>query len=141
MADAPHSCTCDELIALVDRALLEPSGRALIIVAVASNSSETGLPWCSDCVQAKEAIDNVLRLAAQTPDGQSAASTAVCALPRDEWKSEHGQTNHPLRLHPQLMVGGIPFVACIVNGKVVGRATEEECFSTDDLVKRLKISQ
>ena len=139
MSDAPRACTCDELIALVDRALLEPTSRALIVVAVASNSAETGLPWCSDCVQAKGAIDEVVRLAAQSRDGQGAASVAVCALPRDEWKSEHGQTNHPLRLHPQLMVGGIPFVACIVEGKVVGRATEEECFNTQDLLERLQL--
>jgi len=135
MAHAPQSCTSSELITLVDHALLQPSGRALIVVATASNSAETGMPWCPDCVQAKSAIDGVLQLAAES---HVAASVAVCALSRDEWKSEHGQTNHPLRLHSQLMVGGIPFVARVVDGKIVGRATEEECFSMEDLMKRLK---
>ena len=136
MTESHGSCTSSELIALVDRALLQPSSAALIVVATASTSAETGQPWCPDCIQAKGAIDGALQLAVR-----SAASIAICALPREEWKSDHGQSNHPLRLHSQLMVGGIPFVACIVNGKIIGRATEEECFGFDDLVKRLKLSQ
>ena len=140
MADAPRSCTASELIALVDGALLQPCSRSLIIVATASISAETGRPWCPDCSEAKSAIDAALQLAGQPRDGLG-ATIAVCALPREEWKSEHGQTNHPLRLHHQLMVGGIPFVAHIVDGKVVGRATEEECFGAEDLVKRLSLIQ
>ena len=140
MTHSHQSCTSGELIDLVDRALLHPSGQSLIIAAIASNSASTGLPWCSDCVQAKAAIDRILQLA-QQPDGQLAASTAICALSREEWKSEHGQSNHPLRLHSQLMVGGIPFVARVVDGIIIGRATEEECFSVEDLLKRLKMDQ
>jgi hypothetical protein len=136
-----ESCTSSELIALVDRALLQPSSQALIVVATASISAETGQPWCPDCIQAKAAIDGVLQLAGHPREGQCAASIAVCALPREEWKSDHGQSNHPLRLHSQLMIGGIPFMACIINGKIIGRATEEECFCFEDLVKRLKLSQ
>jgi hypothetical protein len=137
MSGGPRSCSSSELIALVDSALLQPSSEALIVVAAAATNAETGLPWCSDCTQAKSAIDGVMQLAAR--DG--AASVVVCALPRDEWKSEHGQSNHPLRLHSQLMVGGIPFVARILDGKIIGRATEEECFSFEDLGKRLKMIQ
>lgn len=140
MAHPPLSCTSAELIDLVDRALSQPSGQSIIIVATASNSAETGLPWCPDCIQAKAAIDSALQLA-QQQDGQFSASVAICALSREEWKSEHGQSNHPLRLHSQLMVGGIPFVARVVDGKIAGRATEEECFGFDDLLRRLKMSQ
>ncbi len=141
MAYPPHSCSSAELIDAVDRALLQPSSRSLIIVATASNNADTGLPWCSDCIQAKAAIDSALQFAQQPEDGQVAVSLAICALSREEWKSEHGQTNHPLRLHSQLMIGGIPFVARVVDGKIVGRATEEECFVFEDLLKRLKMIQ
>jgi hypothetical protein len=140
MEHAPQPCTSSELIALVDHALLQPSGQALIVVATASNSAETGMPWCPDCIQAKSAIHGVLQRAAKSGDGQ-VTTVAVCTLSREEWKSEHGQTNHLLRLHSQLMVGGIPFVARVVDGKIVGRATEEECFKTEDLFERLKLSQ
>jgi hypothetical protein len=134
MSVNPLPITSVDLIALVDRSLAAPPGQSLIIVVLASISEETGLPWCSDCTQASDAIGGVIKLASE-----GAASIAVCNLSRHEWKSEEGQSNHPLRLHPQLMVGGIPFVARIVDGKIIGRATEEECFNVDDLAQRLKL--
>ena len=84
---------------------------------------KTGEMWCSDCVDAKAALANVIIPALEKIGGKF---ITVNVGQRDEWKNP----NHQLRKHAIFNVPKVPTLMFIRDAQKVAQLVEEQIWDT-----------
>ena len=107
-----------------------PVGEKLIadkkdFIAIFSGSEDAqGANWCSDCVVAKPNILSVLIPAAVE---KKIPVYYVSVGDKPVWKNPQ----HPLRIHPQYKLDGVPTAIIFTSGAPGPRLKEDDFLSTD----------
>ena len=98
----------------------EPDFKSARFVLVKGGlDSETGLNWCSDCIDAEENIDTILL---PTAKAHNIPVDIVEVGKQMEWKNP----SHPLRMHKILKVSRIPTLLYIKDEKAARTLIEIE---------------
>ncbi len=85
---------------------------------------ETGVNWCSDCVDAEENVNSIL---IPTANAHNIPLDIVEVGARAEWK----EPSHPLRVHKILKIPRVPTLVLVRDQKVVRSLIELDIVNKD----------
>ena len=88
-----------------------------IIYFTAAKDADSGLSWCSDCINAEPLINSIFE------NAETAVVVVKCIVDRIEYRSPQ----YLYRLHPLVHLQCVPTLLKIVNGKAIIRLNDEQC--------------